>query len=177
MQPASRFPGSMLFAFICLVFFQPVYAEHEADHRYTVKGQVLDNQNNAVANADIKIMLEKKLLKQVKTDSSGNYKAKLHLHDPDYGKELEIITPQGSGKAKIEFTLGDKETERFHVINFIDGKVADAKEQGAGQGGSGKEQPVWLFIGIGVIVVLAAAIVFGGAGKKNKKGKKKNKKS
>ena len=103
------------------------YSEHEADHRYTLQGYVLDNQKRGIANSSVKVMLEGKFVAQKMTDSQGFYKAKLHLHDPDYGKELEIITDAGKGKVKIDFKPGDKKTERLHLINFVDGRMVEGK--------------------------------------------------
>lgn len=146
------------------------YSEHEADHRYTIKGQLLDAQKKPVAKANLKFMIGKKVIKQAVTNSDGKYKAKLHLHDPDYGKELEIIVPGGSGKVIVEFALGDKKTERFHFANFVDGKLVVEKSAAAASP-AGEKNSVWVFVAIAVIVVLAIVIVLGDS--KKKKGKKK----
>lgn len=172
------------FSFVVLLFtllsVNVAYSEHEADHRYTLKGQLLDAQNKAIPNASLKFMLGKKVIKQASTNAEGKYTAKLHLHDPDYGKDLEIIVPGGSGKVKIEFTLGDKKTERFHIANFVDGKLVventvDTDGSANAVNPAGDKSSVWIFIAIAVIVVLAIVIVMGDSKKKQKKKKKKNK--
>ena len=89
-------------------FMNVAFIAHEADHRYTLQGYVLDKQKKGIANSDVKVMLEGKFIAQKMTDSQGFYKAKLHLHDPDFGKELDIITDGGKGRIKIDFQLGDK---------------------------------------------------------------------
>ena len=144
------------------------YSEHEADHRYTLQGYVLDKQKQGIANSSVKVMLEGKFIAQKITDSQGFYKAKLHLHDPDYGKELEIITDAGKGKVKIDFNLGDKKTERIHLINFVDGKMVEGKI-------SSTALPEWIYFLVGAVIVLVVVIVMGSKSIKKKKKNKKQK--
>ncbi len=155
----------LLSLFLIVTFPQFVLAEHEADHRYTIQGYVLDSQKRGIANSRVKAMLDGKLIAQKTTDSSGFYQAQLHLHDPDYGKELEIVTEQGKGIVKIDFILGDKETERFHHINFIDGQLAEGEI-------STLEFPQWIYFAGAGLVILIVVIAMSG----KKKGKKKSKK-
>lgn len=156
---------------VLLLFMGVALAEHEADHRYTINGYVLDKNDKGIAGSDVKIKLSGKLLAQKTTDSSGYYKAKLHLHDPDYGKDLEIITDAGQGKVKIEFTLGDKETERFHQINFVAGTLVEGKL-------TQKSVPQWMYIAAGVILVLVIVIAVGSNSRSKSRSKKsKDKKS
>jgi len=145
------------------------YSEHEADHRYTLQGYVLDNQKRGIANSSVKVMLEGKFVAQKMTDSQGFYKAKLHLHDPDYGKELEIITDAGKGKVKIDFKPGDKKTERLHLINFVDGRMVEGKISNT------TAFPDWIYFLIGAVIVLVVVIVVGSKSIKKKKKKKKQK--
>lgn len=153
----------MLFGFMNVAF-----SEHEADHRYTLQGHVLDKQKKGIANSNVKVMLDGKFIAQKMTDSQGFYKAKLHLHDPDFGKELEIITDAGKGKVKIDFKLGDKKTERIHLINFVDGKMVEGEI-------SNSAFPEWIYFLIGAVIVLVIVIVMGSKSIKKKKKKKKQK--
>ncbi len=153
----------MLFGFTNVAF-----SEHEADHRYTLQGYVLDKQKKGIANSSVKVMLEGKFIAQKMTDSQGLYKAKLHLHDPDYGKELEVLTDAGKGKVKITFKPGDRETERLHLINFVDGKLVEGKI-------SNTALPEWIYFLIGAVIVLVIVIVMGSKSIKKKKKKKKKK--
>ncbi len=153
--------------FLCVTFSQFVLAEHEADHRYTIQGYVLDGQKRGIASSSVKALLDGKLVAEKTTDSSGFYKAQLHLHDPDYGKELEIVTKQGKGTVKINFTLGDKSTERFHNVNFIDGQLTEGEISISGF-------PQWVYFAGAGLVILGVVIAMGGKKKNKKKSKKKN---
>jgi len=149
--------------FLCIIFPSLSFAEHEADHRYTIQGYILDDKKQGVANASVKAMLNGKLIAQKTTDSRGFYKAQLHLHDPDFGKELEIITKKGKGTVVIEFTLGDKKTERFHDINFVNGELTEGKLVVSGF-------PQWVYFAGGGVLLLIGIIVMG----RKKKGRKKS---
>jgi len=163
----SRFLLANLF--LLITFPQVALSEHEADHRYTLLGYVLDAKKNAIQNTDVKVLLDGKLIAQKSTDSQGFYKAKLHLHDPDYGKKLEIVTASGKGTVKIIFNLGDKETERLHYINFINGELSEGEMSASGV-------PQWVYFAAGGFLVLIIVIVMGTKSKSIKSKKKKKKK-
>ncbi|NOX43977.1 MAG: hypothetical protein GXP19_09635 [Gammaproteobacteria bacterium] len=168
---ALKFFSRFLLAnlFLLITFPQVALSEHEADHRYTIQGYVLDNQQQGIGNSNVKVFLDEKLIAQKTTDNTGFYKAQLHLHDPDFGKELEIVTDKGKGNVKIEFKLGDKETERFHNVNFIDGQITEGELPASGFA-------QWIYFAIGGVVILIIVIVMGGKAKGKNKSKQKKKK-
>jgi len=159
--------------FVLAVYPQVAFSEHEADHRYTVLGYVLDDQKQGVSNSSVKILLDGKLIGQNTTDANGFYKARLHLHDPDYGKELEIASAKGNGKVKIDFTLGNKEKERLHHINFIDGVLTEGELSVSGL-------PQWVYFAVGGLLLVIIVVAVGkniGKSKRKKKSKQKKKKT
>lgn len=156
--------------FILIAYPQVALSEHEADHRYTVMGYVLDSQKQGIENSSVKVLLNGRLVAQKTTDSRGFYKAKLHVHDADYGKELEIITRKGSGKVKINFTLGDKKTERLQYINFINGQLSEGELSVPGF-------PRWVYFAAVGLLVLIIVIAIGSKKKGEKKSKQKKKKN
>lgn len=60
----------------CLVITN-VWAEHEVDHRYNIRGYVLGLDQQGISNQDVLVFSDNNLLASAKTDSAGYYS--LHL--------------------------------------------------------------------------------------------------
>ncbi len=103
-----------------------VLAEHEEDHRYTVEGFVLDANEKPLLGSEVSISLENKTLKFTTTDDQGFYSLQLHLHDTDWGKDLDIKAGDSQATIKITFERGDKHTPRVHKTNFVGGKLVES---------------------------------------------------
>ncbi|RKZ37126.1 MAG: hypothetical protein DRQ37_02590 [Gammaproteobacteria bacterium] len=114
-----------LFFILCCLAASPVAAEHEADHRYQVRGYILDAKNQPVAAAPVTIRAEGKRIGGATTDSEGYYTIRLHLHDVDLGRVLEIHTPQGKAEIRVQLTPGDKSHRRIHHANLVGGKLTE----------------------------------------------------
>jgi len=116
----------LLFVFLCFAA-SPVAAEHEADHRYQVRGYILDAAGEPIASVPITVRAEGKRIGGATTDADGYYTMRLHLHDEDLGRALEIRTPQAKAEIRVQLTPGDTHTRRIHHANLIDGKLTEVQ--------------------------------------------------
>ncbi len=120
----------------------PALATHEVDHRYDVMGYVLDENQVPLSNTEVSILLNNKVFGFGETDADGFYSIRLHLHDPDRGKKLQIKTAAGVADIRVTLTPGDKTTRRVHYANFAGGQFLETKMPRRGF-------PVW---GYGIII-------------------------
>lgn len=109
-----------------------VLALHEIDHRYDITGYVLDDGRQPIAGVPVTAKLDGKTLGSGRSDSSGHFRFRLHLHDSDVGRELRIRTPDHAGAVRVTLTPGDTSTERLHHVNFIGGELVEGELRGRG---------------------------------------------
>lgn len=126
-------------------------ATHEVNHRYHVTGYVLDEKQMPLSDTDVSILMNNQVLGFGKTDADGFYSIRLHLHDPDRGKKLQIKTAAGVADTRVTLTPGDKTTKRVHYANFSGGQFLEKKLPGRGF-------PVWGY-GIIIVVIGTAAVM------------------
>lgn len=126
-------------------------ATHEIDHRYDIMGYVLDDEQMPLPDTDVSILMNKQVLGFGKTDANGFYRIRLHLHDPDRGKKLQIKTAAGVADIRVTLTPGDKTTKRVHYANFSGGQFLEKKLPRRGF-------PVWGY-GIIIVVIGTAALM------------------
>ena len=111
---------------ICLALLPaPALAKHEADHRYNVKGFVLDENEQPLADSAVTIRSGNGVIGYQKTNSQGYYNISLHLHDTDLGKKLRVQTVVGEATMRVRFTPGNKATRRIHYANLIGDKLVE----------------------------------------------------
>ena len=96
-----------------------VHAEHEANHRYVVRGYVLDVSEVPLANVPVSIRVNAKPVGSVKTNTNGYYSLQTHLHDEDLGKLIEVRAGAHSGVVRMRGKQGDLSTARIHYVSFI----------------------------------------------------------
>ena len=106
-------------------------AEHEVDHRYVVSGYVLNQDESPISSATITINAEG-VSAQDRTDSDGHFSLRLHLHDSDLGKVLQIKSDHGEGTIRVDFDPGNLTSERVHHVNFIGGQMVEKKREKEG---------------------------------------------
>ncbi len=136
---------------ICLLASGAVMAEHEADHRYQVRGFVLDADENALAGREVVVANGGTVLASGRTDSSGYYSLHLHLHNEDLGRMLQLRAAKARGEIRVSFDPQDRSTARIHDVNFIGGELVE--------GSLGRwRTPVWLYV-LAVFIVLGAVLV------------------
>ena len=132
-----------------LVFFLmagPLRAEHEADHRYDVRGYLLDAEERGIANQEVLVFNDGKLLGTSKTDSSGYYSIHLHLHNSDLRQNLTLRAGPSQAQLRVDFDPTDKTTMRIHEANFVAGEFVE--------GDLGRFRlPSWIYPLGGLIVI------------------------
>jgi len=128
------------------------WAEHEADHRYNIRGYVLDENQQGIANLDVRAFNGDSLLGNSKTDSDGYYSLHLHLHNEDNRRVLRLRAGPYQSELRVTFDPADANTLRVHDANFLAGEFVEGR--------LGRfRMPPWVypvggFLLLGVIVVL-----------------------
>lgn len=110
----------------CLLFTN-AWADHEPDHRYNIRGYVLDAGQEGIRNLTIQAFSEGELLGSGKTDAEGYYSLHLHLHDADNRRRIKLRAGSHEAELRVTFDVGDKTTARIHEANFVDGKYVEGK--------------------------------------------------
>lgn len=138
-------------AMTVLVLFLPwAGAVHEADHRFTVDGYVCGPDGKPVAETPVLVKDTRVSVgATVYTDSSGYYKAILHLHNDNVGDPLLIEVGKERQERKIEFDPKDTETERTLQVHFGSGCI---QERAGGV-------PTWVYYGLGLGAAGVAIVV------------------
>ncbi|MBI3995306.1 MAG: carboxypeptidase regulatory-like domain-containing protein [Nitrospirae bacterium] len=136
---------------VLILIASPVFATHEADHRFIVHGTVRDDHGNPVADAKV-IVVDPRVDQGMTafTDRNGGYEALLHLHDTDLGDEIIVTALEQRKTVRAEFDPGDKVTVRKARVDF--------GAPGSGRPGSGWDNPRML--GGAGLIVGAAALFF-----------------
>jgi hypothetical protein len=135
----------------CLVSTN-TWAEHEADHRYNIRGYVLDKNQQGISDLNVQVFSDGSLLGSSKTEFGGYYSIHLHLHNSDKGRILILRAGPYESELRVAFDPGDISTQRVHEANFVAGKYVE--------GALGRFRiPPWLYViggllALGVIVVI-----------------------
>jgi hypothetical protein len=135
------------------LFLGHAAAEHEADHRYVVRGFVLDAENNGIADVPITVFREERAVARARTDAQGHYSAHAHLHDEDIGRELLVRAGERSATITMAAARGDQSTEREHHLNFVGERVVEG-------GLPGLRFPAWVYSAATIATVLVVAGFF-----------------
>ena len=129
-----------------------VWAEHEIDHRYNIRGYVLDENQQGISNADVQVFSDSSLLASTITDSTGYYSLHLHLHNADNRRVLKLRAGPNQTELRVTFDPADLKTLRVHEANFVGGEYIE--------GSLGRIRiPPWLYpvgglLALGLIVVI-----------------------
>lgn len=126
-------------------------AEHEANHRYSVRGYVLDDERKPLADAPVSLRLGTEVVGSDRTDSDGYYSIRAHLHDSDIGKTLTLRAGEQRAEIRMQGEPGDLTTERIHHVNIVGGALVESELD---QGGV----PGWAYAA-GALLLAGASIV------------------
>ena len=144
---ASSFrPAALMLGFVCLLSIGQPRAEHEVDHRYHVRGYVLDAEERGIADQQVTVSDDGKVLGSGETDRSGYYSIHLHLHDTDLRRVLTLRAGANQARLRVKFDPNDKTTVRTHDANFVGGEFV---ERDLGR----FRLPVWVYALAGLILV------------------------
>ena len=102
-----------------------VWAEHEIDHRYNIRGYVLNQSQQGIINQEVQVFDGSKLLAKGKTDSDGYYSLHLHLHNADNGRTLKLRAGINEAELRVTFDTTDLTTLRVQDANFVNGEFIE----------------------------------------------------
>lgn len=103
------------------------WATHEPDHRFTVSGYVRDKEGRPVADVRVHVRdLRDQHIEPVSTytDTSGFFKAVIHLHNDNAGDPLQIAVKDDktgldeTKKIRAEFDSTDRKADRQAQVDF-----------------------------------------------------------
>jgi hypothetical protein len=146
---SPRFKSVASALFLSLWVVTPALALHETDHRYDITGYVLGADEKPVSGVRVVAHMENKPVGSGRSDATGYYRFRLHLHDADVGRELRIKTPESQGTVRVTLTPGDKSSERIHHVNFIGGKLVEGELAGRG----GVSMAAMIAAAVGMVLV------------------------
>ena len=107
------------------LFFNNVWADHEPDHRYNIRGYVLNAKQQGIDSLTVQVFAKGELLGTSKTDADGHYSIHLHLHNSDYHQILKLRAGSHEAELRVTFDVGDDTSARIHEANFVDGKFIE----------------------------------------------------
>ena len=142
----------ILALFVGCLAITNVWAEHEVDHRYNIRGYVLDGNQQGISDQDVRVFNGSSLLKETRTDSVGYYSLHLHLHNADNRQILKLRAGANEAELRVTFDPEDLKTLRIHEANFVGGEYIE--------GSLGRFQiPPWIYP-VGGLLALAVIVVF-----------------
>jgi hypothetical protein len=159
-----RLTEMSIVAMLLALFASTVPAEHEADHRYDVRGYVLDAQKNPRSGVPVTILMGDATIGSGRTDSKGFYSIRLHLHDSDIGKSLKVRAGNAQADIRMQAKHGDQTTARFHHVNFVGREFVEEKLSTGGV-------PAWAYIAAAPVVLWAGVYMTGAMRRKIRKTK------
>ncbi len=115
----------IIFMFAGCLLSTNLLADHEPDHRYNVRGYVLDADQRGTDNLAVQVFSEGAALGSTQTNSDGYYSLHLHLHDADYLRVLKLRAGPHETELQVTFDVSDATSARIHEANFIDGKYVE----------------------------------------------------
>jgi len=154
----------ILFIMVGYLLSTSAWAEHEANHRYNVRGYVLDVRQQGIGGLDVRIYFGSQLLDSITTDADGYYSLHLHLHNTDLGQTLLLRAGQYEAELRVRFDASDQSTARVHEANFVDGRFTETPIIRF-------RMPGWVYPVGGLFLVVVAAVVLESRRKKKIKQK------
>jgi len=115
----------LILVVFCMAF-SSVWAEHEVDHRYNIRGYILDKNEQPISNQNVQVFDGSQMLAEGKTDSAGFYSLHLHLHNSDKGRKLRLRSGSNEAEIRATFDVDDLSTLREHDANFVGDEFIEA---------------------------------------------------
>ncbi|MDH3446708.1 MAG: carboxypeptidase-like regulatory domain-containing protein [Gammaproteobacteria bacterium] len=134
------------------LFFNNVWADHEADHRYNIRGYVLDADRKGIHNLTVQAFADGVVLGTGKTGADGYYSLHLHLHNSDYHRILKLRAGSQEAEVRVTFDREDDTSARIHEANFVGGELIE--------GDLGRFRiPAWSYV-VGGLLLFLTVLVF-----------------
>jgi hypothetical protein len=145
--------SAMLVSMVLVAISSIALAEHEPNHRYTVSGYVLNEDESPIPATTVLISANGSGARGT-TDSDGYFSLKLHLHDADLGRKLQIKTDHGEGTISATFDPGDQSSARVHHVNIVGGRLIEGKLTAGGK------VPAWVFylLGLSLLIIVVPVL-------------------
>lgn len=144
-----RLAGPLIVAVALIAFAGTAAAEHEADHRYDVRGYVLGADKRPLGATYVVIRQGDKVIGSGRTDGEGYYAIQLHLHDADIGSTFAVRTGEHQALIRMQAEYANRTTARVHHVNFIGGEVIEKNL-------SWISVPAWVYVVAAPVVLWAA---------------------
>jgi hypothetical protein len=120
--PLARSPRFALAALLslCAIFHASgLYALHEVDHRFTVKGRICGDDGEGIGAVVVSVKNTRADISgKGKTDNDGFYEVVLHLHNENQGDPLVVQSGEFNATGRVELDPSDSKTERIITINL-----------------------------------------------------------
>ena len=144
---------TLITALFGLLLAANVSADHEPDHRYNVRGYVLDENEKPIPDQTVQALLGSKVMGSTRTDDSGYYSIHLHLHNADLARTLTLQAGEQEAEIQVTFDPGDRSSARTHDVNLVGGKLVET-----GLGRFRVPPLVYAIAGVLVLFVIAFAL-------------------
>jgi hypothetical protein len=126
-------------------------ADHEPDHRYNIRGYLLDASQNGMAGITVQVFSEGQSIGNGKTDADGYYSLHLHLHNADNRRVLILRAGAQQAELRVKVDIKDSTSARIHEANFVAGKFIE--------GDLGRFRiPPWSYAAGGLFVFMLVAV-------------------
>ena len=106
--------------FTLMLYSNWAHALHEIDHRFTISGYIRDDAGEAQSGQHVvvKDATEGSTLGKTTSGPTGFYSIRLHLHNTDLGRALEVSTGTRTQKLQVKFDPDNVKDERTVDIHF-----------------------------------------------------------
>jgi hypothetical protein len=142
----------IIIMFIGCLLSTNLWADHQPDNRYNVRGYVLDANKDGINNVTTRVLSEGKTIRSIKTNADGYYSLHFQLHDDDSDRVLNLRAGRNVAELRVNFNSGDTRSVRIHEANFIDGKFVEGAI-------GGFRFPTWIYA-VGGLILIFVIVVF-----------------
>lgn len=141
----------IIFIFMGCLTLPNAWADHEPDHRYNIRGYVLDASQNGIAGITVQAFSEGRSLGTSKTNGDGYYSLHLHLHNTDNRRILKLRVGAQEAELRVKIDVTDSTSARIHEANFVGDKYIE--------GDLGRFRlPPWSYAAGGLFVFMLVAV-------------------
>ncbi|NVK41735.1 MAG: carboxypeptidase regulatory-like domain-containing protein [Oceanospirillaceae bacterium] len=150
MRTLSYLNALILSLFLCIPLIASAGPSNAPDHRYTIKGFVLDAQDNPRPDVKVVATVDNGLSGQRTTDRRGFYSINLHLHNEDLNRLVTVQAGKQQARVRVAFDPSDSSTNREHDLNFVGGSISETDLGFRGL-------PTWAYVSAGLVLLTFAA--------------------
>ena len=105
---------------VCALSPTPVLAGHEADHRYTIWGQVNNAAGAPLGGVNVLVTgWGGEPLGEATTEADGGYSVLLHVHNDILGRPFYVSVGDSVEPGEFTFDPGNNRAERKHRLDLV----------------------------------------------------------